>query len=144
MQAGTAESDPSFRAALRVREFRLVWLAALQSTAGDQLARIGIVLLVYARSGSVAVSALTYALTFLPALAGGVFLAGLADQYPRRRVMVTCDLIRLGLLLTLALTGPSTPLIDLLLVLLVLTAAPFSAASVALRTSAAALRSAKK
>ena len=132
MQADTAESDPSFRAALQVREFRLVWLAAVQSNLGDQLARISIVLLVYARSGSAAISGLTYALTFLPALVGGVFLAGLADQFPRRRVMVTCDLIRLVLLLTLALSRPSTPLIDLLLVLLVLTGAPFSAASVAL------------
>ena len=40
--------DPTFRGALRVREYRLLWLAGAQSSAGDQLARIAIVLLVYA------------------------------------------------------------------------------------------------
>jgi MFS family permease len=131
VEAVTTQADPSFRAALRVREFRLLWLAGLQSNAGDQLARIAIVLLVYARSGSAAVSAITYALTFLPALAGGVLLSGLADRYPRRQVMVACDLVRLGLLVALALAGSSTLIIDLLLVVLVLSGAPFSAASVA-------------
>jgi MFS family permease len=130
-QAGPADPDPSFRSALRVREFRLVWLAGVQSSAGDQLARIAIVLLVFARSGSAAVSAFTYALTFLPALLGGVFLSGLADRYPRRSVMVTCDLIRLVLLLVLAVASVTTAAIDVLLVVLVLAGAPFSAAGVA-------------
>ncbi|HEU5270005.1 MAG TPA: MFS transporter, partial [Jatrophihabitans sp.] len=129
VQAGTSESDPSFRAALRVREFRMVWLAQVQSSAGDQLARLAIVLLVFSRTGSAAISAFSYGLTFLPALAGGVFLSGLADRYPRRRVMVSCDLTRLVLLLTLASARWSTPMLDLLLVLLVLAGAPFSAAS---------------
>ena len=88
-------------------------------------------LLVYARSGSAAISAATYALTFLPSLAGGVLLSGLADRYPRRTVMVTCDLIRLGLLVALASASLSTLVIDVVLVLLVLVGAPFSAASVA-------------
>ena len=130
-EPGPAEPDPSFWSALQVREFRLVWLAAVQSSAGDQLARIAIVLLVFARTGSAAISALTYALTFLPALVGGVFLSGLADRYPRRAVMVTCDLIRLALLVALAFTTLTTPVIDGLLVILVLAGAPFSAASTA-------------
>ena len=125
------ESDPSFRGALRVREFRLLWIAGAQSRAGDQLARIAIVLLVFARSGSAAVSAVTYALTFLPALFGGVFLTGLADRYPRRTVMVTCDLIRLVLLVVLASVSLTTLAIDVLLVLIVLVGAPFSSAAVA-------------
>lgn len=126
------ESDPSFRNALRVREFRLLWLAGAQSSAGDQLSRIAIMLLVYARSGSAAVSGLTYALTFLPALFGGMFLSGLADRYPRRTVMVTCDLIRLVLLVVLALASVSILVIDVLLVLIVLVGAPFSSASAAI------------
>lgn len=131
-QPDAEESDPSFGGALRIREFRLLWLAAAQSSAGDQLARIAIVLLVYARSGSAAISAATYALTFLPSLAGGVLLSGLADRYPRRTVMVTCDLVRLLLLVALASAGSlSTLVIDVVLVLLVLVGAPFSAASVA-------------
>ncbi|HEX8767861.1 MAG TPA: hypothetical protein VF714_05790, partial [Jatrophihabitans sp.] len=130
-QPDAEEADPSFRGALRVREFRLLWLAGAQSSAGDQLSRIAIVLLVYARSGSAAISATTYALTFLPSLVGGVFLSGLADRYPRRTVMVICDLIRLVLLLVMASASLSTLVIDVILVLLVLVGAPFSAASVA-------------
>ncbi|MEO6504349.1 MAG: MFS transporter [Jatrophihabitantaceae bacterium] len=114
-----------------MREYRLLWIAAAQSSAGDQLARIAIVLLVYARSGSAVISATTYALTFLPSLLGGVFLSPLADRYPRRAVMVTCDLVRLLLLLVLASADLSTLVIDVVLVLLVLVGAPFSAASVA-------------
>ena len=125
------ESDASFRGALRVREFRFLWLAGAQSSAGDQLARIAIVLLVYARSGSAAISAVTYALTFLPSLLGGVFLSGLADRYPRRTVMVTCDLIRLVLLAILASVHVTLPVLDALLVLIVLVGAPFSSAAVA-------------
>jgi MFS family permease len=131
VQPDAETPDPSFRGALRVREYRLLWLAAAQSSTGDQLARIAIVLLVYARSGSAVISATTYALTFLPSLLGGVFLSGLADRYPRRTVMVTCDLIRLLLLLVLASANLSTLVIDVVLVLLVLAGAPFSAASVA-------------
>jgi MFS family permease len=108
-----------------------LWLAGAQSSAGDQLSRIAIVLLVYARSGSAAVSGATYALTFLPSLLGGVFLSGLADRYSRRTVMVTCDLVRLLLLVGLASASLSTLVIDVVLVLLVLVGAPFSAASVA-------------
>ncbi|HET6209709.1 MAG TPA: MFS transporter [Jatrophihabitans sp.] len=130
-QAEVADTDPTFRGVLRIREYRWVWLAGAQSGAGDQLARIAIVLLVYARSHSVAISALSYALTFLPALAGGVLLSGLADRYSRRTVMVSCDLIRLGLLTVLAFGALSTLGIDVLLVLIVLAGAPFSAAATA-------------
>ena len=88
-------------------------------------------LLVYARSGSAAISALTYGLTFLPALVGGVLLSGLADRYRRRTVMISCDLLRLVLLLGLASVRLSTAAVDVVLVLLVLVDAPFSAAAAA-------------
>jgi MFS family permease len=131
-QAEVPDADPRFRGVLRIREYRWMWLAGGQSSAGDQLARIAIVLLVYARSGSAAVSAFSYALTFLPSLIGGVLLSGLADRHPRRTVMVCCDLTRLALLLVLALGGFGTLGIDLLLVLIVLVGAPFNAAAIAL------------
>lgn len=130
-QPPAQDPDPSFRALLRMREYRLLWLAGAQSGAGDQLARIAVVLLVYARSGSAAISALTYGLTFLPALVGGVLLSGLADRYRRRTVMISCDLLRLVLLLGLASVRLSTAAVDVVLVLLVLVDAPFSAAAAA-------------
>src|SRR4051794_9572143 len=82
------------RAVLAVPGFRALWLAELLSVAGDQLARVALAVLVFGRTGSASWSALTYALTFLPALFGGVLLGGLADRFPRRRVMVVADLAR--------------------------------------------------
>ncbi len=76
------------RAVLAYGEFRALWLAEAVSIAGDQLAKVAIALVVYARTGSALWSAVVYALSFLPALAGGLGLAQLADVYPRRTVMV--------------------------------------------------------
>ncbi|HEX4725076.1 MAG TPA: MFS transporter [Pseudonocardiaceae bacterium] len=76
------------RAVLAFGEFRALWLAEAVSIAGDQLAKVALALLVYARTGSALWSAVVYALSFLPALAGGLGLAQLADIYPRRTVMV--------------------------------------------------------
>jgi MFS family permease len=73
---------------LAVGEFRALWLAEAVSTAGDQLAKVVLALVVYHRTGSALWSAVVYALSFLPALAGGLGLAHLADRYPRRTVMV--------------------------------------------------------
>lgn len=73
---------------LAVAEFRALWVAEAVSIAGDQLAKVALALVVYHRTGSALWSAVVYALSFLPALAGGLGLAHLADRYPRRTVMV--------------------------------------------------------
>jgi MFS family permease len=121
-----------FTDVLRVREFRALWIADAQSGAGDQLARVALSLLVFERTSSSALTALTYALTFLPALVGGALLSGLADRYPRRTVMIVCDLLRAGLVGLMAL--PQLPLWALggLLILAVLVGSPFAAAENAL------------
>jgi hypothetical protein len=72
----------TYRGTLAVGEFRAIWLAELQSIFGDQLARVALSVLVYQRTNSAALPALTYALTYLPDLIGGPLLAGLADKYP--------------------------------------------------------------
>lgn len=78
-------------------EFRALCLAQLLSVAGDQLARVAMTVLVYDRTRSALLSALTYAVTFLPWVIGGVGLSGLADRLPRRQVMIACDLMRMVL-----------------------------------------------
>jgi predicted MFS family arabinose efflux permease len=113
-------------------EFRALWAAELVSVAGDQVARVGLSVLVYGRTGSAAWAAATYALTFLPALLGGVLLGRLADRYPRRTVMIICDVLRAVLVAAMAL--PGVPLVALcgLLVAVVLLAPPHTAAQGAL------------
>ncbi len=85
-----SRSAPSLTAVLAVSEFRALWLAEAQSVAGDQLAKVALVIMVYSRTGSAWWAAAVYALTFLPALAGGLGLAQLADRFPRRPLMVAC------------------------------------------------------
>ena len=57
---------------------------------------MAIAILVYARTHSAFLTALAYALTYLPPIAGGPLLSGLANLFPRRRVMVACDVFRAG------------------------------------------------
>ncbi|NED95723.1 MFS transporter [Phytoactinopolyspora alkaliphila] len=123
-----SSSPASYRDVFAVREFRWLWLAHVLSVVGDQLARVAITILVYQRTESAGLTALTYALTYVPDVVGGATLAGLADRFPRRRVMVVTDLGRAVLLALMAL--PSAPLAAqaALLVLVRLFAAPFSSA----------------
>ncbi|NBH06730.1 MFS transporter, partial [Amycolatopsis sp. SID8362] len=114
--------------AFAVRGFRVVWLAGLLSVAGDQLARVALSILVYQRTGSAALSAATYALSMLPALVSGALLSWLADRFPRRHVMVVCDVARAVLVAVMAVPATPLPLMAALLVLVQLAEAPFSAA----------------
>ena len=94
-----------FGGVLRVREFRALWLAEALSVCGDQVARVALALVVFDRTNSAALTALTYALTFVPAVLGGVLLSGLADRYPRRAVIVTTDVVRGVLAAAMAVPG---------------------------------------
>jgi MFS family permease len=119
-------------AVFRVPEFRVLWAAELFSIAGDQLARVALAVLVYGRTGSAMWAAVAYALTFLPALLGGVLLSGLADRYRRRQVMIVADVLRAVLVAVMAI--PDLPLWVLcaVLVAVVLLGSPHTAAQGAL------------
>jgi MFS family permease len=121
-----------FREVLGVREFSVLWIAEAQSLAGDQLARVALSILVFERTSSSILTALTYALTFLPALIGGALLTGLADRYRRRELMVLCDVIRAVLFGVMAIPGLPLAVTGLLLVLATLAGSPFTAAENAL------------
>jgi MFS family permease len=103
--APITSSGPTFQSVFAIREFRAVWLAQLLSVAGDQLARVAITVLVYDRTHSALWTAVTYAVTLLPWLLGGLALSGLADRFPRRSVMVVCDMARMVLVGLMVLLG---------------------------------------
>lgn len=108
-RASSAPAKPTYRQIFANSEFRALWLAQLLSVAGDQLARVAITVLVYDRTRSPFWTALTYAVTLLPWVIGGLALSGLADRLPRRQVMVSCDIARLvlvGLMALVSLTAP--------------------------------------
>jgi len=110
---------PSFRDVFAVPEFRALWAAYILSMTGDRLALVALTLLVYARTKSPLLAAITFAAGFVPYLFGGMFLSGLADRLPRRTVMVTCDLIRF--VLVAAMLVPGLPLVAVVALLYVVT-----------------------
>lgn len=133
---GDEPRDPDPAAGVRgpfsVPDFRALWTAEVLSVAGDQVARVALTVLVLSETGSVAWSAGVYALTFLPALLGGLLLGHLADRWPRRRLLIGTDLVRAGLVVAMAVPGPGLPVLGALLVLVVLLGGPHTAARSAL------------
>jgi MFS family permease len=102
------------------------------SVAGDQLARVALTLLVYDRTHSSLLAAITFAASVVPAFIGGFALSGLADRLPRRRVMIACDLIRVALVVVMAVSGIPIAVLVALLFLVTLIGAPFLSARAAL------------
>lgn len=117
----------SYREVFAVGEFRALFAAHLLSVVGDQFARVALAVLVFDRTHSPGWTALTYALTLLPAIVAGPLLSGLADRYPRRRVMVTSDVVRAGLVALMAVPGMPLVVVGGLLVAVQLLQAPFNA-----------------
>ncbi|MFE2022201.1 MFS transporter [Streptomyces sp. NPDC059499] len=101
-----------YGAVFAVREFRAVFAAHLLSLLGVVVSELALTVLVYELTGSPLLSALTFALGFLPYLVGGTLFAGVADRYPARRVLVACDLICAGCVAVMVL--PGTPVGGLL------------------------------
>ncbi|OQO94014.1 arabinose ABC transporter permease [Saccharomonospora piscinae] len=118
----------TYRSLFAVAEFRWLWLAHALSVAGNQLARVALTVLVFDRTASAGLSALTYAVSYVPDLIGGAFLSGLADRYSRRTVMVVTDLLRAGLVAAMSIPGVPLGVQITLLVGVQLVAVPFSAA----------------
>ncbi len=112
-------------------EFRALFVAVVISIAGDQFARVALSVLVYDRTRSAGWTAVTYALTYIPDLVFGPLLGGLADRFPRRRVLVTADLGRAVLVALMALPGLPLPAVIALLVVVQALGAPANAARAA-------------
>jgi MFS family permease len=93
---------------------------------------VAIAILVYGRTHSPFLTALAYVLTNLPPIAGGPLLSGVADIFPRRRVMIVCDLLRIGTVGLMAVPGLPFTALCALLFCTVLTGVPFSSARAAL------------
>ncbi|TAL21954.1 MAG: MFS transporter [Frankiales bacterium] len=121
-----------YREVLAVREFRGLLVSDGLSTLGDQVARIAVALLVLERSGSAFAASATYACSYLTWLVGGPLLSALPDRYPRRRVMVACDLLRGLLVACLAVPGLPLWVVFAVLIAVGLLAPPAEAARSAL------------
>jgi len=100
-----ADAPTGYRAVLAVPEMRAVLSAHLVSMVGTVVAQLSLSVLVFQRTGSPLLSALTLALSFLPQLLSGTLLSGVADRYPARRILVACDLLAAAVSGLLAVPG---------------------------------------
>ena len=121
----------TYREVFAVAEFRALWLAQLLSVAGDQLAKVALTVLVYDRTHSSLLAAVTFAVSFVPGFLGGMTLSGLADRLPRRTVMIACDVIRGVLVLIMATPGMPLAVTVALLFVVSMLMAPFNSARAA-------------
>ncbi len=113
--AGSSAPQPAAPTAHRVRSvlaipaFRRLWLVTAVSATGDWLSLLALSAL--ATQLATGYQAQSFALggvvatKLLPALVLGPLAGALADKFDRRRVMVTCDVLRCGLFLSIPLVG---------------------------------------
>ncbi len=128
MSTVTADRPATYREVFAVREFRPLFGTMLLSTLGDELARVALAVLVYERTDSPLLSALTYGISYLPWLLGGPLLSTLADRLPRKQVMVVSDVARAVLIGLIAVPGLPLWALLALLFLVSLAAPPFESA----------------
>ncbi len=128
----SVEGPATFREVFAQREYRAVFTAGSLSWVGDYVAKAAVTLLVYQQTRSVALSAAAFAVSYLPWLLGGPLLAALAERHPYRRVMVTCDVVRMALMVLIALPGLPVPVVLVLVFAATLANPPSQAAKSAL------------
>ena len=89
-------------------------------------------MLVYQRTDSPLLSAVTFAISYLPWLLGGPLLSTLADRFPRHRVLISTDAARALLVTGMAVPGTPLPLLLGLLFVVAVCGPPFESARSAL------------
>jgi Transmembrane secretion effector len=92
---------------LAVRDYRLIWLAQLLSTAGDWATRLALAVVVLHRTGSATMASLVVGASLVAWLGPGQLLAQFADVYGRRLVMLASDVLRAAVFMCLALPVPT-------------------------------------
>ena len=121
----------TYRRVFANREARGLLIAQAASDIGDQAARVAIALLVLQRTGNLLYGAVTLAIAYVPGVLGEAVLGSLADRYPRRGIMLTCDLVRMviiGALAVLAMGDVTLIAVFTLLLLSEFVSLPFGTA----------------
>ena len=103
---GVLDQLQSLARPLRVRDYRLLWLAQLGSELGDWATRLALILVVYGRTHSASLSAAVVTVSLLPWVGLGQVLTSLVDRFSRRSVMVAADLGRAAVFGVLVLPVP--------------------------------------
>jgi MFS family permease len=89
----------------RNRDFQLLWGGQAVSLLGSQTSKIAYPLLVLAMTGSPAKAGIAGSAAMLGYLLFPLPAGGVADRYDRKRIMITCDAIRLAAVGSIAIAG---------------------------------------
>jgi MFS family permease len=90
----TAAPAPLMFAVFRRRDFSLLWLAQLVSTAGSSLTYLAAGIWVYRETGSALAVGLTFIATAGPSLIVGLLAGVYVDRHDRKRIMITACLVQ--------------------------------------------------
>lgn len=95
--------QPSMFAVFRKRDFSLLWLAQLISTAGSALTDLAAGIYVFRETGSALAVGLTLMVTAIPNLVVGLLAGVYVDRHDRRKIIIATCLIQSAIVGTLAL-----------------------------------------
>ena len=109
---------PSMFAVFRRRDFSLLWLAQLISTAGSALTDLAAAIWVYRETGSALAVGLTLMATAVPSLVVGLLAGVYVDRHDRKRIMMVTCLIQSVIVGFIALTVEMDSIIGLFALIL--------------------------
>lgn len=90
------------RVVLKDKNFFFLWLGQIISQFGDRLNQMALIALIYARApGSTVQLAKILSFTVAPVFLIGPLACSYVDRWNHRRTMITCDLLRAGLVMLL-------------------------------------------
>ncbi len=130
-QVSYTRPEGAYRRVWANREARGLLIAQATSEFGDQVARVALALLILHETDNLVLAALSLAVSFIPGILGSAVLGSLADRFPRRQVMLICDLSRfvlVGLLGVGAVLGAPVWALYLLLLATEFISMPFQLA----------------
>jgi MFS family permease len=93
------------REVLKLRDFRLLWLAQVVSDFGDSLTTLALLILVNQLTGSTAALATMAIVLAIPQVTFGLIAGVYVDRIDRKRIMIVSDLLRGILVLGFTLVG---------------------------------------
>ncbi len=102
-RVGIPSPGPSFRGALKSRDFSLLWIGQFGSEAGNGLVQLALPFLVLEITGSAFQLAGAYVFQFLPWLLFGLIGGVLVDRWDRRMTIVVVEAVRAAAFLSVGL-----------------------------------------
>src|SRR5678815_2608474 len=99
-------ASPSTFSIFRNRNFSLLWTGQLVSTMVRALTSLAASIYIYRLTGSALSVGLMLMATAAPSLVVGLFAGVFVDRYDRKKIMITADILRAGLILLIPILVP--------------------------------------